>query len=228
MSALFDILFPTLCLGCGRMGNTFCPSCRKTIHPLTTLKCPVCNHPAIDGVTHIRCRTRFEPDGLISFFPYTKLVRKAVKEIKYQRYYRVASDLIDLIPDEKFEDMRKIIGQKNPLILVPIPLHWRRWWTRGFNQSDIIAKEFSQQMSIPMRNDILKRIVSTIPQVEERDREHRLKNMKGVFAVSMIPDKNSTVILVDDVATTGATLREASHELKKSGVKNVWGMTLAQ
>ena len=82
-----------------------------------------------------------------------------------------------------------------------------------------------------MRTDILKRVKKTIPQVQMKDRNERLRNMEGVFALNNLTMKqfnNSSVILFDDVFTTGATLRSAANILKRSGAKNVWGMTMAR
>jgi ComF family protein len=116
-------------------------------------------------------------------------------------------------------------------VFVPIPLHPSRRRPRGFNQAEIIAKVLSKRFTIPVRTDILKRVRKTVPQVEMKNRQERLSNMKGVFMVNnknISKVKQSTVILVDDVYTTGATMQSACEALKRAGVKTVWGLTIAQ
>ena len=132
-------------------------------------------------------------------------------------------------------------------ILVPIPLHPSRYRSRGFNQAEVIASALSKRLDIPVNTTLLIRTEKTTPQVEMKDRDKRLANMKDVFSLrSNLTMKqlastrfdarraqrgewnNLAIILVDDVFTTGATLRSAASVLKHNGAKFVWGITIAQ
>jgi len=219
---LLDFFFPKFCLGCGEFGSYMCSSCFSKIHRFPYLKCPVCDRASIDGFTHPRCKKRFGLDRLISLFPYTAVVQKAIKAIKYRYAYKVTDDLLHyvLLPE-----------LPKQLAFIPIPLHPSRRRLRGFNQAEIIARVLSKHFGIPVRTDILKRIRKTVPQVDMKNREDRLSNMKGVFIVNkdIIPSvQQNTTILVDDVYTTGATMQSACEALKRAGVRTVWGLTIAQ
>lgn len=231
----FDLLFPKSCLGCGRFGTYICPSCSLVIQTTEPSKgkCPVCEKPAIDGITHPHCRTKYGIDGLTSFFRYDGIVKKAIKQIKYRYTFDITRELINCIPDSSFSAFQKIIHSPLCIVhycLLPIPLHSSRYRDRGFNQAEIIAHALGKRLGIPVKTDLLIRVKKTIPQVEMKDRDKRLANMKDVFAIKNPQSaiRNSRIMLVDDVFTTGATLRSAASVLKHAGAKMVWGMTIAQ
>ncbi len=226
---ILDFIFPKRCVGCGRVGNYFCGRCRATIKFVRTNEaiCPICQKLAIDGATHPHCQTRFTLDGLVSFFRYDGIVKKSVKAIKYRLVTDLATELINLVPATSLNNA--VVAQHNNFVLVPIPLHPSRFRFRGFNQAEVLGKLLAKRLNIKLRTDLLKRIKRTVPQVEMKDRKKRLENMKDVFALNNTVAKTpENIILFDDVYTTGATLRSAANILKRAGVKNVWGMTMAR
>lgn len=229
---LLDLLFPKRCLGCGKWGRYICASCQSTIKPLRYLKCPVCEKPAIDGMTHPGCKTKYSLDGLTSFFRYDGVVREAIKRIKYRYTFDITHELINTIPAPSFSLFPKLLTMNHELqtFLIPIPLHPSRFRFRGFNQAEVIARILGKRLSIPVNTKLLLRMKKTIPQVEMKDREKRLANMKNVFSIphSSFFIHHSGILLVDDVFTTGATLRSAASVLKRAGAKFVWGITVAQ
>lgn len=223
---ILDFIFPRRCVSCNKIGRYFCIKCISQIKFIDRQICPVCSHHAIDGATHPRCRTRYSLDGLTSIFRYDGIIRRAVKSIKYRFVSDLSKEFISLIPSSFFQ---LIISNYQSSILIPIPLHISRFRFRGYNQAEVLSRIFSQRLNIPIQTDILKRIRKTIPQVEMKNREKRLKNMDGVFAVNNLTMKqlsNVTILLFDDVYTTGATLRSAANILKRAGAKKVWGITL--
>src|SRR3989339_235226 len=206
---VLDLFFPKFCLGCGKWGSYVCTSCFCKIRPLPYLKCPICGRASIDGCTHPRCKKRFGLDRLISFFPYTGIIQKAIKTIKYRYAYKVTDDVLRNV---SFVDL------PTQSMFATIPLHPSRRRLRGFNQAEIIAKVLLKRFDISVRTDILKRVRKTIPQVDMKNREDRLLNMKGVFVVNKenIPAiLQNTIILVDDVYPTGATMQSACEVLKR-------------
>jgi len=222
---LLDFLFPKRCVGCGKIGKYFCARCRAKIQTIDQSKtiCPVCEKPAIDGITHPHCKTHYSLDGLTSFFHYNGIIQKAVKSIKYRYISDLASEFVSLVPASQLA-MRKF---DNSVILVPIPLHSSRQRYRGFNQAEVLGTLVAQRFSIPMQNDVLKRVVETKSQVEVKDREKRLKNMEKAFQVTS-DVKDVAILLFDDVWTTGATMRSAGNILKRGGASFVWGLTMAR
>jgi len=181
------------------------------------------------GCTHPGCRTRFTVDGLTSFFHYDGVIKKAVKALKYRLVSDVAAEFVSLIQETS------ISGSFHPKLLhpifLPIPLHKMRMHQRGFNQAEILGGFVSHRLQIPMYTDILLRTRETRPQVEMKNKEDRLKNMHGVFALNVkrkIDVRNQNIVLFDDVFTTGATMRAAAGVLKHSGAKCVWAVTVAR
>ncbi len=256
---LLDLLFPPRCVSCGRIGKYICPSCSLLIRiiRLNEQVCPVCEKPAIGGETHPRCKNKYSLDGLTSFFVYDGPIRKAIKLLKYRFVTDLAKELINMVgplplPHRQFsavsnrslkEDtivaqgsLRKSskIGEEaaalNPYVFVSVPLHWRRFNWRGFNQSEILGKLMAEKLGIKFLPDLLIRKKYTEPQVKLKSKE-RKENIKDAFVINsqrrQIPN-TSYYILFDDVWTTGSTLRACAKVLKQAGVEKVWGMTLAR
>ncbi|MBI4039502.1 ComF family protein [Candidatus Daviesbacteria bacterium] len=110
---------------------------------------------------------------------------------------------------------------------MPVPLHQKREKWRGFNQSQIIAGELSRRTGIKVF-ELLVRLVNTRPQVELSGKS-RVKNVAGVFAIrNGIGLKDKTCLLVDDLLTTGSTMRECAKVLKKAGARRVWAMAVVR
>jgi competence protein ComFC len=214
---ILDYIFPKRCVGCGRLGRYFCDTCRLSIRKIESNEaiCPVCERLSLDGATHPRCRSRYAPDGLTSFFHYKGVIQKAIKSIKYRFVSDAAEEFVSLTPKVDFHNHT----------LIPIPLHTMRVRERGFNQSEILGKLLAKRLNVAIRTDILQRIKYTVPQVEMNEKQKRLKNMNSVFSGGKISGK---IILFDDVFTTGATMRAAAGELKRHGVQFVWAVTMAR
>lgn len=184
----------------------------------------MCERLAFRGMTHPRCKTKYSLDGLTSIFRYDGIIKQAVKSLKYRRVSDLAKEFVDLVPRSCHPDVRR-----DP-VLIPIPLHPSRFRDRGFNQAEVLGRLFADRLYMPVRTDILKRVTATTPQVEMKDRRERLQNMKDVFALAhdTCNMTHDTVILFDDVFTTGATMRAAGETLKHAGVKSVWAVTMAR
>lgn len=195
--------------------------------PIEHKICPVCFSPAMDGMTHPRCKSRYSLDGMTCFFQYRGIIRNAIKSIKYRFISDLAQEFINLIPVSKIQ-----LTTHNPQLttLIPIPLHPSRLAFRGFNQAEVLGGQFARRLNIPMQSNVLIRVKKTIPQVEMKDKKKRLENMKDVFGINAkFPSANCQlpILLFDDVCTTGATLRSAGSTLKHSGASFVWGVVLA-
>ncbi len=214
---LLDFLFPRCCLGCGQWGKYFCQECLKKIKSVEKPICPVCQKPAIGGKTHPRCQTKYSLDNLTSIFAYEGIVKEAIGQLKYKFITDLAEELIGLTPK---------LPYFKSFTLVPIPLHPRRQRWRGFNQAELLGKILARKLGSGIRNDVLIRYKYTKPQVDLKGKE-RKKNIRNAFKITP-KAKLKKVILFDDVWTTGSTLRECGLVLKKAGVKEVWGLTLAR
>lgn len=202
---------------CEKEGKMLCQICLERMK-LTKQKCPRCCQQAFKGTTHTRCLMKQGMDGLVSVWNYRQReVQKVIKAVKYRFCREVVGEIFNGIDFEKM----------NCDLIVPLPLNKLRKNWRGFNQASIIAKELGQRWGIEVV-DLLIRVKKTKPLAEMKNSKLRKAEIKGAFMVNKDFDlKNKRVLLVDDVFTSGATMREATKVLKRAGVKEVWGWTLA-
>lgn len=158
-----------------------------------------------------------------SLFQYTGIIKMAIQTLKYQFLRNIETELGELIDRGIVEEELKEFLKLKPEVQ-PIPLYWRRQNWRGFNQAEIIAKVLAKKFNLKM-TDCLERVKQNKPQAELK-RKERLANVKNIFKVKAKP--TGAVLVVDDVWTTGATMEEAVKTLRRAGVKQVWGLTLAR
>jgi ComF family protein len=112
-------------------------------------------------------------------------------------------------------------------VIVPVPLHSSRLRERGYNQSALLAHELAKHTGLPVSENALVRLTPTPPQVGLNAVE-RARNVRGAFSCINGELRGCQVLLVDDVLTTGATVRTCAEELLRAGSGNVWGLTLAR
>lgn len=205
---LLDFLYPKKCLGCGKASKYFCDNCLKTVK--------LDNNVEIDGA---------------SLFEYQGIVRLAVQELKYRFLRNIDEELAKLVGEglrlklaDRTQERFKRFLQLKPKVQ-PMPLFKSRQNWRGFNQAEIFARIVARQLKLEMA-DSLARVKKTRPQIELK-RKERLENVKDIFQAKGDSLPKATLV-IDDVWTTGATMREAIKTLRREGVKQVWGLTLAR
>jgi len=208
---LLDLLFPRHCLGCQQEGYYFCPRCQQEIKLL-----------------------RFQISPVISLFPYEGMIKKAIIKLKYHFVTDLVEELsaliIKTIKQEKELTWFKNLSKRKKVILIPLPLHYRRLNWRGFNQSELLGRKIAEAFDWQVRNDLLIRQKATQPQVGLKGNK-RYQNIKGAFKInsnSKIRESKSEILLFDDVWTTGSTMKEAQRVLKKAGFKRVYGLTICR
>ena len=199
-------------------GRYICEKCLKLV-PAANLVCPQCTKSSLGGALHTRC-LRVDLDGLFAVWSHQGVVKKALSEIKYHHSKDVVRDLVDILYKKLPQDL-KGVGR----VLVPIPLHRNRENWRGFNQSVEIGRRLSELTGMDIVEDLLVRTKNTGQQVG-RHKSERAQAMNGVFA-SKENASGMDILLVDDVWTTGATMRSAASALKLSGASRVWGVVVA-
>lgn len=229
---LLDFLFPKFCVGCNKLGTYFCPKCIKNI-PQGDLVCPNCERPSIGGAVHPLCHKKYGLDGLWSLGVYQNPLRPAIQKLKYKLVRDLAEVLVNLMIEywakytpEFFEEIKKDGGEG--WVIVPVPLHKKRENWRGFNQAKVIGQILSNKIGLRFC-EALKRTRYTKPQVGLKSWQ-RKSNIKGAFSLFLTNNEQlvENVLLIDDVWTTGSTLKECCLVLKRGGVKKVWAITLAR
>lgn len=218
-----DLLFPKNCLSCGWEGDWVCHECFEKIGQKIILFCPRCYKENEEGRVCANCRSFSFLDGVLALGDYKDvIIAKAVQSLKYDYVEEITEFFGKLLPKEEKKISRIVYGS----VFMPVPLHRKRFLERGFNQAELIARAWSRILLAPVETDILIRRRFTTPQVKLKAAERR-QNLRGAFVVKKKPVVEK-VILVDDVFTTGSTLQECARVLKESGVKEVWGMTVAR
>jgi competence protein ComFC len=223
-----DLFFPKKCVGCGKMGKYVCEKCEVGMWEEEQI-CPVCCRASRYGLRHKYCNRAWSIEGLTCFWAYEGLSQKLIKQAKYWFYYDYLGELVRDVSvrvsvRSEFNYFNKFLTTK-PTV-VPVPLWPKREKERGFNQAEVIGRLVASRWSLEMRS-ILLRVKDTGRQVG-RDRAQRLEAVKEAFKLKTKDQLPKTILLVDDVWTTGATMRECSRVFKQAGAERVWGMVLAR
>lgn len=220
-NSTLDLLFPLECLGCRKEGDVLCPSCLAGVIRLNQPYCRLCAHPGQSSPC-VSCReSPLEVDAIRAPFLLGGSIQEAVHALKYRNLRAAAPRLGELLGE--FLTASRIPGE----VLVPVPLHSSRRRQRGYNQSELLAREVSKTTGIRVDNGLLARVRNTPPQVGTAGRAERRRNADGSFqAVAGL--KGAAIIVVDDVATTGSTISACASALKSAGAASVWGLVLAR
>lgn len=221
---ILDLLFPKHCLGCGLEGDWLCPNCQKTIITLNFFYCPLCKRRLAEIGTCLSCGNNSYLDGLYVMADYeNSLVKDIIHSLKYDFLTELSVNIRYLV--QNYFSIRS--NWQTDYLLVPVPLHRRKYLLRGFNQARIIAETISEVLG-NKTEDVLARISSGRPQVS-LSAENRRHNVQGVYKLkdNLAVNTDRQVVLVDDVYTTGATMQECAKVLKRAGFKSVWGLAIA-
>ena len=221
--ALLDAVVPRRCGLCGRFDTFLCASCAAGLPVAAPPRCPTCW--ATTGPSN-RCRTCaavlvHSLAGVRSAYELRDGARRLVHALKYDGLSALAGPMGEL--------MAVSLSQWGirPDLVAPVPLHRSRERRRGFNQSALLARACAEAAGVPLDRSLLRRLRATAPQVRMADAEARRQNVAGAFATSR-PVVGATVLLVDDVCTTGATLRACADALRAVGAGRIYGLTFAR
>jgi len=192
--------------------------------------CTSCQRQALGGLTHPVCQTRYGIDGVFPSLVYKGVVKKLVYVFKYPPYlHDLKPQLVDLFYEGIIQKEYLIPLLTAQSVFIPIPLHAAKFRKRGYNQSFLLAESLAKRFDMQVA-DCLKRNKPTKTQVG-LSKDDRKQNIANAFSlrgdVSNLVKSYKHALLVDDVVTSGATLREAAKVLKRAGFAYVWGVTLA-
>ena len=216
---MLDFGLPARCGGCGTIVDdidSFCGGCWKELDFLQG-GCTVCGLPleATEAEVCAACLTKPPRlDRIRAAVAYDDISRSIALRLKYGRKVGLARTMSRY--------MKPLIGELPPeALLVPVPLHRSRLWRRGFNQSVLVARELSKRTGVPVAVDALTRVRAT-PPLKGLNMRQRRRTVAGAFRPSGNVDlRGRTVILVDDVMTTGSTANACARILKRAGAERV-------
>ena len=218
-----DLLFPQWCIGCGKEGGLICSSCHSSLSRIMPPLCPRCGRPQPSGILCPGCVSwQAEIDGIRSPFRFDGVIRQAIHQLKYRNLRALATPLAQLLKD--YLTNNPIPGE----VLVPVPLHRKRLRERGYNQSSLLVMELGKVTNLPVEKDCLVRLRQAPPQARTPTVEERQSNVADAFACRDQRLRDKQVLLIDDVATSGATLDTCATVLKAAGATSVWGLVLAR
>ena len=229
---LLHLLYPACCHFCGCSipdAGPFCAACRAAFLADPSPACPRCGatvgpFAVIDGrCTHCRDEA-FAFEAVVRVGPYEGLLREAVLRMKNH----TGESLAELFGELWANHAGSALHAVGADALVPVPLHWRRRWRRGYNQSEAVAHGLAARLRLPCRTAWLRRVRPT-PIQPTQTLAGRRENVRGAFAAARTPQlAGQTVILVDDVMTSGATASEAARALLAAGALRVVVAVLAR
>ena len=211
--SVLDFVFPPLCLGCGayvESGDPVCVACDDAIDTFSSAICLSCGQNTMTGTSCPVCGD--DSFSLYAFADYVDPMQEIIHQFKFKGIASPAGIFARRLCDEFGQQIVSL----RPAALVPIPLHGSREYVRGYNQALLIAVELGRVLDLPVDQEILYRVKRRRPQSRLRQIE-RAKNISGVFAAYRESETGEKVILVDDVVTSGATVREARSELQEAG-----------
>ena len=231
LAALFDpflsLLYPPRCLVCKTLGASgLCFTCAGLIAPVAAPFCAVCGHTLSDDrcancaaqtPAFRRCRSLGIYDGVL---------RSAIHQFKYRDRPQLAGPLGHLLAEYARAQASDLNGLRFDALL-PVPMHSVRHRIRGYNQSERLARVLGDAIGLLLLTQVLVRVRPTRPQVG-LTADARRTNLRGAFVVKQ-PDLvyGKTLLLIDDVVTTGSSLHECAAMLNAAGAKAVYALTLA-
>lgn len=239
-------LLPYCCIVCNKLSDQkkdICTNCQHDL-PWVSHCCMQCGisyeHKKTNNFHCGQCiKNKPSFDFTITAFEYQDQISSLITQFKFKHqltYGRVLAELLASTITQKYIEtpasgpIHTIKTHEHPYtlpeVIIPVPLHWWRQTTRGFNQASVIAKILSKQLGIPTNNQLIKRKKLTQPQKSLKLKQ-RKQNVRGAFALKKQLNYQH-IALVDDVMTTGNTVNTMAKLLKKNGAKTVTVWALAR
>ena len=218
-------LFAPRCAGCGGDGTPLCAGCASSLVELGAA-CPRCAQPLASDIVCRRCaRTPLPLDRIVAPWRFGGELATAIRRLKFTGATHVARTVAPLWAPV----LAAAVGERDAIV-VPVPLHWRRRFGRGYDHAWLLAVHACRAAALAPPTCALRRIraappQSTLPASERRD------NLRGAFAVRRgfaARLAGRAVVLVDDVVTTGSTLAAAARPLLAAGATSVTGVAIAR
>lgn len=231
ITKLLKLFWPEVCPFCGKVSaQGICGECRKKTDRLKVRepKCMKCGKPVKDAEQEY-CRdcldARHEYDRGAALWVHKPPVNMSVYQFKFHNQRNFGS----FYAKEMAAEYGEALAEWGIDIIIPVPLYPGKYKKRGYNQAAVLARELGKALDIPVEERLLKRIRETAPQKNLTPRKRR-QNLNGAFSVEKrrrVFLKNRSVLLTDDIYTTGSTVDEAAKTLKKAGAEKVFYLAIS-
>lgn len=224
---LLDLIFPRRCFVCDDLlplGRTeLCDVCKKKIQYNRGAVCFKCGKPVKEEEEYCydcKRKKHFFVQG-VALFPY-EYIRKSLYRYKYQGRQEYAVGYAKHMAYH-FSEKRR---QWRPDALIPVPLHKKKRKKRGYNQAELIARELGRYWNLPVITNLVVRTKNTRP-MKEIDGTERQNNLKKAFKLGENDVKLNTIIIIDDIYTTGSTIDAVSRVCQEAGIVNIYFMAVS-
>ncbi len=226
-----ELFLPNWCLLCSQPTEEEVPLCNQCLDRLKWIEdncCQICGLAFEPGsLSHLCGECKKKPPAYDRARAVVKFEEPAIEIIHRFKYHR-RFDFLKWMAGEMARIYQQELADLEFELVIPIPLHWKRLLSRGYNQSQLLARSLAKKINLPLACSVLVRTKNTPPQVG-LSRNQREKNLKKAFLVkkpSLVEGKK--LLLIDDVITTGATIEEASKTLKRAGAELVGVLAFAR
>lgn len=222
-----DLLFPRRCAVCDDIsdirGQGVCSKCLPKIVYITEPCCMKC------GKQLARQEQEYCGDCSRNRHLFVKGMalydQGSMAESVFRFKYGNRPEYARFYGRDLYEKKRDFLEQVRPDALVPVPIHWSRMRRRGYNQAQLIARELSKYSGIPVKEKLIRRCVKTAP-LKDLGPLERQNNLKKAFKICQNDVKLKTIVIIDDIYTTGSTIDTMAKTFYQSGVESVYFMTL--
>jgi len=217
-----DWLFPPYCIDCGTLGERWCQACQEKVPFLAPPLCEQCGRPIERAGLCPECQHEPLPlDGVRSCYVYEGTIREAIHRLKFEKDLGLAEILAKALV--------KTLSHEhwNIEVITSVPVSSTRMKERGYNQAEMLAVPLALITGIPYKRSLLKRIKESPSQIG-LGRKERQENIRDAFVATARASQFSSILVIDDVITTGSTLQSCALALREQGVKQVFGLTLAR
>ncbi len=227
-AAVLGILFPRRCPVCSRIAPPgavpVCPECLEALSWVRPPLCLSCGKEIVsaDAEYCLDCSRRPRTfEGGMALLNYNAAAARSMAQIKYSN----RREYLDFYAEAVWHRLGRRIRRLEPQLLLPVPIHPDRRRARGFNQAEELARRLSIFFCIPVDTRTLRRTRNTLPQKDLSPAE-RLHNLEQAFTAAPLPPHIHTVLLVDDIYTTGSTMEACARALKRVGIRRVYCLSL--
>lgn len=223
---ILKMLYPDTCVFCGEICESgICESCRQKVKEIQEPLCKKCGKPIQSEEAEFcyDCQnTEFHYEQGRSLWLHEKPAANAIYAFKYKNR-RVYGEVFAKEMAKKFQ---ALVREWEIDLIIPVPIHKKRRRKRGYNQAEILAKELGRIWGIPVDCSLVVRNKETAPQ-KELGQGNRKRNLRKAFSLTRSISEDRTILIVDDIYTTGSTINSMAQLLKKEGNEKIYFLTIS-